>query len=121
MVGAGDDEVDGLVIKEVVEAKLDAAGGGAVGDDYPFVFVLGLVVLEIGRPRAVIAKGGWRDIGGVQGGFDEMGLADPGTGGGGDGDGDAMAGGLEGVDEGQDVGGEAEGWGAIIIDHLVLC
>ena len=118
VVGAGDDEVDGPAIgEEVEEAELDAAGGGAVGDHHP----LGVGFPGGGGriPGAVVAKGGFGHVGGCEGGFDQVGFADAGAGGGGDGDGDLMAGGLEGVDEGTDVGRESVGRRAIVIDHLI--
>lgn len=74
MIGAGDDEVDGAAVgEEVVEAELDAAGWGAIGDYDPVIVVVGSsgrILLEGFIPCAITAEGSWWDIGGCEGGFD---------------------------------------------------
>ena len=120
VVGAGDDEVDGGAVGEEVEqAQLDAAGRSAVLDHDPVGLVIGGGVARSGLvPSAVVTEGGGRHVGGFQGGFDQVGFADPGPRGGGDGDGDEVAGVLEGIDEWLDVGGEAAGGRTVIVDNL---
>lgn len=83
---------------------MDAAGWCAVFDHHPFGLVgrLGGVV-----PGTIVAEGGGRDVGCFEGGFDQVRFTNPGARGCWDCDGDGVAGGLEGGDEGVNVGGEA--------------
>jgi len=121
VIGARDDEVDGAAVREeAVEAQLGAAGGRAVVDDHPVVVIPAVAAgpLRGGVPGAVVAEGVRGHVRRPERGSDQMRLADPGAGGGGDGDGDTMAGILEGVHEGADVGGEAPRGRSIIVHHL---
>lgn len=119
VVGARDHQVDGAAVREEIEQpELHAAGGRAVADDDPVVLGVGVGVAGCLIPGRVVAEGGGRHIGGFQGGFDQMRLADPRAGGGGDGDGDEVAGVLEGLDEWLDVGGESATRRTVIVDHL---
>ena len=113
-----------------MQPDLDAAGRCAVDEDPLFVgavrwqrpvadcaFVAVVLRLGIGRGREGRLRSRRTVVGWYDGLADDVSFANPGTLGVGKHDGDDMTAGLEGMNEGKDVGGGFGAWWAIVVDY----
>ena len=138
MVGTGDHQIDATPFrKEVKQAQLRATGRRAVTDHHPIRLFLSAgprprllppigvhgdggrgVGIDRGLPGAIFPEGVRWDEAGLEQGADQVGLSDPGPGRRWDHDRDSMAGVLERIDEGADVGRITPGGRSVVVHHL---